>query len=49
MKQLKDLLCANRVDYKGCVERCELYARALRLWEEYQKSRKSIAFLLFNI
>ncbi|KAL7294023.1 hypothetical protein TKK_0012593 [Trichogramma kaykai] len=42
VKQLKDLLQANRVDYKGCVERCELFARALRLWEEYQKSRKIV-------
>ncbi|XP_058805269.1 E3 ubiquitin-protein ligase RNF34 [Phymastichus coffea] len=42
VKQLKDLLSANRVDYKGCVERCELLARASRLWEEYQRSRTGI-------
>ena len=40
VKQLKDLLSANRVDFKGCVERCELLDRASRLWEEYRKSRR---------
>ncbi|XP_014209861.1 E3 ubiquitin-protein ligase RNF34 isoform X2 [Copidosoma floridanum] len=41
-KQLKDLLSMNRVDFKGCVERCELLDRACRLWEEYKKSRTVI-------
>ncbi|OXU25940.1 hypothetical protein TSAR_003498, partial [Trichomalopsis sarcophagae] len=44
VKQLKDLLSANRVDFKGCVERCELLDRACRLWEEYRKSRKGKHF-----
>ncbi|KAJ8680247.1 hypothetical protein QAD02_016034 [Eretmocerus hayati] len=42
VKQLKDLLRANRVDFKGCVERRELLDRACRLWEEYHKSRQVI-------
>lgn len=41
VKQLKDLLSMNRVDFKGCVERCELLDRASRLWEEHRKSRET--------
>lgn len=32
VKQLKELLSLNRVDYKGCVEKAELLERASRLW-----------------
>ncbi|XP_066601253.1 E3 ubiquitin-protein ligase RNF34-like [Prorops nasuta] len=45
VKQLKDLLSTNRVDFKGCVERCELLGRASRLWEEYKRTREGIAEL----
>ncbi|XP_076235397.1 E3 ubiquitin-protein ligase RNF34 isoform X2 [Calliopsis andreniformis] len=38
VKQLKNLLSINRVDYKGCIERCELLDRASRLWEQYTQS-----------
>ncbi|XP_051172901.1 E3 ubiquitin-protein ligase RNF34 isoform X2 [Leptopilina boulardi] len=41
VKQLKDLLSMNRVDFKGCVERCELLDRASRLWEEHRKTRET--------
>ncbi|XP_043484603.1 E3 ubiquitin-protein ligase RNF34-like isoform X2 [Leptopilina heterotoma] len=41
VKQLKDLLSMNRVDFKGCVERCELLDRASRLWDEHRKSRET--------
>ncbi|XP_017879605.1 E3 ubiquitin-protein ligase RNF34 [Ceratina calcarata] len=40
VKQLKNLLSTNRVDYKGCVERCELLKKATTLWEEYKESRE---------
>lgn len=39
VKQLKTLLTTNRVDFKGCVERCELLDRASRLWEEHNQAR----------
>lgn len=39
VKQLKTLLITNRVDFKGCVERCELLDRASRLWEEHNQAR----------
>ncbi|XP_017755290.1 PREDICTED: E3 ubiquitin-protein ligase RNF34 isoform X2 [Eufriesea mexicana] len=39
VKQLKNLLSTNRVDYKGCIERCELLNKASRLWKEYEQSR----------
>ncbi|XP_031351524.1 E3 ubiquitin-protein ligase rififylin [Photinus pyralis] len=32
IKQLKELLTLNRVDFKGCVEKSELLDRAQRLW-----------------
>ena len=44
VKQLKDLLSVNRVDFKGCVERCELLDRACRLWDEHRKSREGENF-----
>lgn len=40
VKQLKNLLNTNRVDYKGCVERCELLKKATKLWEEHKESRE---------
>jgi hypothetical protein len=35
VKQLKELLMLNRVDFKGCCEKAELKERAQRLWESY--------------
>ncbi|XP_017771772.1 PREDICTED: E3 ubiquitin-protein ligase RNF34 [Nicrophorus vespilloides] len=34
VKQLKELLNLNRVDYKGCVEKAELLERVNRLWQD---------------
>lgn len=48
-KQLKYLLLANRVDFKGCVERYELMDRVLRLWTEYQQSRKGFFTFDFSL
>lgn len=42
VKQLKNLLSTNRVDYKGCIERQELLNKVTRLWNEYNQSRKGI-------
>lgn len=42
IKQLKNLLSTNRVDYKGCIERQELLNKVLRLWQEYSQSRKDV-------
>lgn len=40
IKQLKNLLSTNRVDYKGCIERQDLLNKVSRLWQEYNQSRK---------
>lgn len=40
IKQLKNLLSTNRVDYKGCIERQDLLKKVTRLWQEYSQSRK---------
>ncbi|KAF7989067.1 hypothetical protein HCN44_007377 [Aphidius gifuensis] len=45
IKQLKDLLRTNRVDYRGCVERSELLDRAGRLWDDHKSSRDEATFV----
>lgn len=37
VKQLKELLARNRVEYRGCLERTELLERATRLWRDHSK------------
>jgi hypothetical protein len=41
VKQLKELLSLNRVDYRGCCEKPELMERVTRLWQENSQTRKS--------
>lgn len=36
MKQLKEVLMLNRVDFKGCCEKSELLERVQRLWDDLQ-------------
>ncbi|XP_053684432.1 uncharacterized protein LOC128734325 [Sabethes cyaneus] len=36
VKQLKEILMLNRVDFKGCCEKPELRERVLRLWRDYK-------------
>ncbi|KAG8041260.1 hypothetical protein G9C98_002248 [Cotesia typhae] len=43
VKQLKDLLRSNRVDFKGCLERSELLDRASRLWDAHKRSREDLS------
>ncbi len=40
IKQLKEVLAGNFVDYKGCVEKYELVERVRRLWVEGQKNQE---------
>jgi hypothetical protein len=40
VKQLKELLALNRVDYRGCCEKPELMERVTRLWLENSETRK---------
>ncbi|CAG9585904.1 unnamed protein product [Danaus chrysippus] len=37
VKQLKELLMRNRVEYKGCLERSDLLERAKMLWRDHDK------------
>ncbi|XP_068992708.1 E3 ubiquitin-protein ligase RNF34 isoform X3 [Neodiprion pinetum] len=48
VKQLKDLLSTNRVDYKGCIERGELLEKASGLWHHHVKSREDLEKLPFK-
>ncbi|CAH1801860.1 unnamed protein product [Owenia fusiformis] len=40
VKQLKEILITNFVDYKGCVEKWELEERVRRLWLQKQDQKK---------
>ncbi|KAK5645566.1 hypothetical protein RI129_006866 [Pyrocoelia pectoralis] len=48
VKQLKELLTLNRVDFKGCVEKSELLDRAQRLWND-NNQYKNKAFEEANV
>lgn len=36
VKQLKEVLMLNRIDFKGCCEKTELLERVQRLWNDLQ-------------
>ncbi|CAD7015164.1 RING finger protein B [Ceratitis capitata] len=38
VKQLKEILMLNRVDYKGCCEKQELLERVQRLWKNFKSA-----------
>lgn len=49
VKQLKEILMLNRVDFKGCCEKNELRERVERLWQSYKstpRKYKKIPFLI---
>lgn len=39
VRQLKELLARNRVEYRGCLERADLLQRATTLWRDHAKYR----------
>jgi len=38
VRQLKELLANNFVDYKGCCEKAELVMRVRQLWTDHQRN-----------
>ncbi|KAM3961785.1 LOW QUALITY PROTEIN: E3 ubiquitin-protein ligase RNF34 [Aphomia sociella] len=42
VKQLKELLARNRVEFRGCLERADLLERAKRLWREHDSYKDEI-------
>ncbi|XP_049805708.1 E3 ubiquitin-protein ligase RNF34 [Schistocerca nitens] len=42
VKQIKEILSLNRVDFRGCVEKSELIERLSRLWHDNHKSRTEL-------
>lgn len=40
VRQMKEVLVKNFVDYKGCVEKSELQDRVTRLWKEHQVNKQ---------
>ncbi|KAJ4439461.1 hypothetical protein ANN_07585 [Periplaneta americana] len=49
VKQLKELLSLNRVDYRGCCEKPELIERVTRLWHDDAQTRKEDLPLAQNL
>ena len=45
IKQMKEILSRNFVDYKGCVERYELEERVRRLFNEKEEFRQRGMFI----
>ncbi|XP_045445713.1 E3 ubiquitin-protein ligase rififylin [Melitaea cinxia] len=48
VKQLKELLARNRVEFRGCLERADLLQRARTLWADHAKYRDEIDNLPFE-
>lgn len=46
VRQLKEILARNFVNYSGCCEKWELLERVHRLYREYEQNRKSSEFSL---
>lgn len=44
VRQLKEILARNFVNYSGCCEKWELLERVHRLYREYEQNRKSSEF-----
>lgn len=42
VKQLKEILMLNRVDFKGCCEKNELKERVTRLWEHHLSALRKL-------
>lgn len=42
VKQLKEILTINRVNFKGCCEKQELKERVLRLWDDHVSSLREL-------
>lgn len=40
VRQMKEVLVNNFVDYKGCVEKTELQQKVTRLWKEHQNNKQ---------
>lgn len=45
VKQLKEILTINRVNFKGCCEKNELKERVLRLWDDHVSSLREYSSL----
>lgn len=48
VKQLKEILMLNRVDFKGCCEKQELKERVERLWQDHVAALREFIDLVMN-
>lgn len=48
VRQMKEVLVKNFVDYKGCVEKSELQDRVTRLWKEHQVNKQKSEYCQGN-
>ena len=49
VKQAKDILAMNRVNFKGVVEKDELLKHVLRLWKQDHKAQEGTLYSDMNI
>lgn len=49
VKELKQILMLNRVDFKGCCEKTELLDRVKRLWNDANTCPGKPIHLIYNI
>lgn len=49
VKQLKEILTINRVNFKGCCEKNELKERVLRLWDDHVSSLREYSSLEYEL
>lgn len=48
MRQLKEILARNFVNYSGCCEKWELVEKVNRLYKENEENQKSCKFIFFS-
>lgn len=49
VKQLKEILMLNRVDFKGCCEKQELKERVERLWQDHAAAPRELRALKLEL
>lgn len=49
VKQLKEILMLNRVDFKGCCEKQELKERVERLWQDHIAALRKSTIILCKV
>ena len=50
VRQLREILTTNRVDYRGLIEKSELFEKVVRLWNEIRSAKGTfLQIYLFDL